>query len=113
MNGKVEERICLKDQAHYTTETQSFSASFKLMNVIHYQEMFDETFCDKHFGKIDNDMVHLNKSVAQHVIIGMHPDQATESIVDMALKYRKPFAVVPCCVFSHENPHRRLKDNPK
>ena len=40
-------------------------------------------------------------------------DQATEAIVDMALKYRKPFAVVPCCVFSHENPHRRLKGKPE
>ena len=39
----------------------------------------------------------------------MHPDQATESIVDMALKYEKPFAIVPCCVFAQENPHRRLK----
>ncbi|KAG0364396.1 hypothetical protein BGZ54_007562 [Gamsiella multidivaricata] len=42
------------------------------------------------------------------IIIGMHPDQATEPIVDMALKHHKPFAVVPCCVFAHENPHRRL-----
>ncbi|KAF8938644.1 hypothetical protein BGZ58_000457 [Dissophora ornata] len=42
------------------------------------------------------------------ILIGMHPDQATEPIVDMALKHNKPFAVVPCCVFSLENPHRRL-----
>ncbi|KAG0031931.1 hypothetical protein BGZ81_000280 [Podila clonocystis] len=44
------------------------------------------------------------------ILIGMHPDQATEPTVDMALKYRKPFAVVPCCVFAHENPERRLRD---
>ncbi|KAF9425556.1 hypothetical protein BGZ94_007426 [Podila epigama] len=44
------------------------------------------------------------------ILIGMHPDQATEPTVDMALKYGKPFAVVPCCVFAHENPERRLKD---
>ena len=113
MTDKLEESNYLKDQAHFTTDSQSFSASFKLKNVIHYQEMFDETFCDKHFGKIGNDVVHLNKSVTQDVIIGMHPDQATESIVDMALKYHKPFAVIPCCVFAYENPHRRLKDNPK
>jgi hypothetical protein len=113
LNGKVEECNGLKDQAHHTSEPESFSASFKLLNVIHYQELFDETFCDKHFGNIDNAMMQLNKSVPQDVIIGMHPDQATEAIVDMALKYRKPFAVVPCCVFSHENPHRRLKDKPQ
>ncbi|KAG0091523.1 hypothetical protein BGZ93_007523 [Podila epicladia] len=43
------------------------------------------------------------------ILIGMHPDQATEPTVDMALKHRKPFAVVPCCVFAHENPERRLR----
>lgn len=44
------------------------------------------------------------------ILIGMHPDQATEPIVTMALKHNKPFAVVPCCVFAHENPDRRLID---
>lgn len=47
------------------------------------------------------------------VLIGMHPDQATEPIVDVALRLGKPFAVVPCCVFGHENRHRRLKDGGK
>ena len=28
----------------------------------------------------------------------MHPDEATEPIVDKAISERKPFAVVPCCV---------------
>ena len=32
-------------------------------------------------------------------VVGMHPDGATESIVDFALATGKPFAVVPCCVF--------------
>ncbi|KAK3822328.1 MAG: hypothetical protein J3R72DRAFT_459178 [Linnemannia gamsii] len=44
------------------------------------------------------------------ILIGMHPDQATEPIVTMALKHNKPFAVVPCCVFAHENADRRLLD---
>ena len=33
-------------------------------------------------------------------IVGLHPDQATEPIVDFAVSRRIPFAVVPCCVFS-------------
>ena len=33
------------------------------------------------------------------LLIGMHADGATEAIVDAALKYGKPFIVVPCCVF--------------
>ena len=43
------------------------------------------------------------------LLVGMHADQATEPIVDMALKLGKAFAVIPCCVFGHENRHRRLK----
>jgi len=31
--------------------------------------------------------------------VGLHADGATEAIVDAALLYRKPFVVVPCCVF--------------
>ena len=38
----------------------------------------------------------------------MHPDQATEPIVDAALLYGLPFAVVPCCVFAELAPQRRL-----
>jgi Zinc finger C-x8-C-x5-C-x3-H type (and similar) len=44
------------------------------------------------------------------MVIGMHPDQATEAAVDFALQMNKPFAVVPCCVFSTHFPRRRLRD---
>jgi hypothetical protein len=40
------------------------------------------------------------------LIIGMHADGATEAIVDIALHYRKPFIVVPCCVFPNFFRHR-------
>jgi len=44
------------------------------------------------------------------MMIGMHPDQATESLVDYALKHEVPFAVVPCCVFMRElGGHRTVK----
>ena len=43
------------------------------------------------------------------IVVGMHPDQATEPIVRAALRAGKPFAVVPCCVFPKSNPHRRLR----
>jgi hypothetical protein len=33
------------------------------------------------------------------LIVGLHADGATEAIVDVALKFHKPFVVVPCCVF--------------
>ena len=42
--------------------------------------------------------------------MGLHPDEATDSIVDMSLKYRKPFAVVPCCVFPTKFSFRKLEN---
>lgn len=46
------------------------------------------------------------------LVCGMHPDEATESIVDLALAFNKPFAVVPCCVFAHLAPQRRVRHRP-
>ena len=40
--------------------------------------------------------------------VGMHPDSATESIVDFALAMDKPFAVVPCCVCAVDFPDRAV-----
>jgi hypothetical protein len=42
-------------------------------------------------------------------VVGLHPDEATEAIVDYALAHNKPFAVVPCCVFAAQFPGRALK----
>ncbi len=44
------------------------------------------------------------------LIIGMHPDEATVDIVDVALTKKINFAVVPCCVFHNKFPDRKLKN---
>ncbi len=44
------------------------------------------------------------------LVLGMHPDEVTEAIVDAAIGSRVPFAVVPCCVFSRLFPHRAAAD---
>ncbi|CCI50514.1 unnamed protein product [Albugo candida] len=44
------------------------------------------------------------------LLVGMHPDEATEAIVDTSLALRKPFAVVPCCVMTRKFPERRSRD---
>lgn len=46
-------------------------------------------------------------------IFGLHPDQATDSIIDYALKHRIPFACIPCCIFKASFPHRSLKSGQK
>ena len=43
------------------------------------------------------------------IIVGLHPDQPTADIVSYSVAHRKPFAVIPCCVFYRLYPHRRLK----
>ena len=43
------------------------------------------------------------------LLTAMHPDEATEAVVDVGLEAGIPFAVVPCCVFSEMFPQRRMK----
>jgi hypothetical protein len=45
------------------------------------------------------------------LVIGFHPDEATELIWDWARRQAKlPCAIVPCCVFAYRFPNRALKD---
>lgn len=65
------------------------------------QELFDENFANGPYSDIWN---------STSIVVGMHPDGATEAIVRLALSHDKPFAVVPCCVFPNTNTHRMLTD---
>lgn len=44
------------------------------------------------------------------VVVAMHPDEATEVAIDFAMARGLPWAVVPCCVFARDNPHRLTPD---
>jgi hypothetical protein len=44
------------------------------------------------------------------LLIGFHPDQATDAIVDFAVARSKPVVLVPCCVFARDFPDRRFAD---
>ena len=45
-------------------------------------------------------------------VIGLHPDEATESIVDFAMEKNLNVAVVPCCVFSRLFPRKDRQGRP-
>jgi len=45
------------------------------------------------------------------LIVGFHPDQVTEAIVDLALLLNVPYCIVPCCVFPKEFSNRRINDD--
>lgn len=68
------------------------------------QPTYMDTLLDDQFLLDHADLV-ANTSL----FVGLHSDEATIPIVDAALKAKKAFAVVPCCVFSHDNRTRTLK----
>ena len=49
------------------------------------------------FGTIDQNEKHLLEECT--AIVGMHPDQATDAIIHVAMKHDKPWMICPCCVF--------------
>jgi hypothetical protein len=69
-----------------------------------YRHMsFPIHFC----GSCDSGLLELISGAS--AIVGIHADQITESIIDHALLFDKPFAVIPCCLFSCLFPPRFLK----
>ena len=44
-------------------------------------------------------------------IVALHPDEATGAVVQIAVENRKPFVIVPCCVFCRLFPNRRKASN--
>ena len=63
------------------------------------QDLFDDHFFEKH--KIKTSDIKL--------VVGLHPDEATEPLVDLSIQFSLDFAVIPCCVFSQDFPQRRLR----
>jgi len=51
-----------------------------------------------------------NAILSCSIIVGLHPDQATSPIVNLALSLNKPFIIIPCCVFWKQFPRRKLMD---
>lgn len=58
-----------------------------------------------HFDDSSRDLVGKARAV-----VAMHPDEATDAVVELALLAGCPFAVVPCCVFPTLFSDRRLID---
>lgn len=70
------------------------------------------TEVDDAAGATDITELDLARRIIQEcsVIVGIHPDQAAEPIINFAQRTRRPFAMVPCCVYPMEFPRRRLPD---
>ncbi len=64
-------------------------------------------------GKFDSSFKIATIGGAKPLVVGMHPDQATEDIVDIALEHKLNFAVVPCCVFPKPLFEKNAKERKK
>ncbi|CAE7896794.1 unnamed protein product, partial [Symbiodinium sp. KB8] len=53
------------------------------------------------------EVLDLQRLANASLVAGLHPDEATEAIVDLALDAGRRFAV-PCCVFAEKFPSREL-----
>lgn len=67
----------------------------------------DSVFLARRFGKDDESDALVRQYTC---LVGFHPDEATEDILDMALKHNKMVAIVPCCVFPSFFPGRKLRN---
>lgn len=52
----------------------------------------------------------LDVFLRARLVVGFHPDQATDYCIDLATELQIPFCIVPCCVFPSFFPHRALQD---
>lgn len=68
------------------------------MPAAHVRARFDEAFAAS--------AEHAGLVRSASLIVGMHPDEATGAVVEIAAALRVPFAVVPCCVFARAFPQR-------
>lgn len=50
----------------------------------------------------------LHILLSTQLVLGFHPDQATDSAIDLAIVLGVPYCIVPCCVFPQEFPERKL-----
>ena len=85
------------------------------INDILIKQINDESAASFMCTTFDSLFIIHNQILLQQasIFVGLHSDQATETIVDYALLSGRPFAVVPCCVFPKLFPTRRLVSGQK
>ena len=62
---------------------------------------------DETFRNIDQAPLPVLNAAECSAMVALHPDEATDAIVDLAVRYQVPFCIVPCCVFGRLFPDRR------
>ena len=92
----------LDDWARYWRTATEIARESQLLG---YKE--DEGVTDQ---QIQEAKEALKSILSAKLIVGFHPDQATDPCIDLAAILGVPVCIVPCCVFPSEFSHRRLAD---
>lgn len=74
----------------------------------HHQDPKLERHALPRASRIEDATAALRVLQSTRLILGFHPDEATEACIDLALQLKVPFAVCPCCVFPKVFPERQL-----
>ena len=81
----------------------SYERFMKSMGMEFHRCMFSEDYCDMYI----RDRIDMKN---KKIIVGLHPDQVTEFIVEEALRNEMSFAIIPCCVYPSLFPDRHLDE---
>jgi len=73
-----------------------------------YSQCMESTPITQDPPNIPVSRVEQHRPPVSLLLLGLHPDQCTEDILDMALEYNLPVAIVPCCVFPDLFPSRQM-----
>ncbi|KAL7427774.1 hypothetical protein ACHAXM_001222 [Skeletonema potamos] len=68
-----------------------------------------ERFPEIYTQSITNGNQEQNKSIpSTALLLGLHPDECSEAILDAALEHNLSVAIIPCCVFPYMFPSRKV-----
>ena len=65
------------------------------------------------YRTFENYLLTFTDDLDGSIVLGLHPDEATEAIISTSLNNKLPFAVIPCCVLPQLFPNRRHKKTKK
>ena len=102
--------LWLKTYSNYSIQ-DDFNILKNVMSSINDKDFLPFSYIKQEFpvvwktNNMGSQLIELISNAS--VLVGVHSDQVTESIIDAAYDLNLPFAVVPCCVFPSFFPDRK------
>ena len=91
MRFRRDNRERLQSGLEISHQAAALTKRFREWKPSQLQVLFDEDFAASDIGSR-----MLRDCVA---VVGMHPDEATDAIIQLAMRHNKPWVICPCCVF--------------